>query len=191
MTVKKISFTGRTRMWRFVSQAVVIRNRNDGLKNGNLIFLLYLLFFLVSTKTNKHDWICKCFILNFNTLNSLQFHDKTPYTIMFGPDKCGNDYKLHFIFRHVNPVNGTIEEKHAKKPKERIEESFNDKKPHLYQLVVRPDNTYTISIDQKIVNEGSLLTDFTPPVNPPKEIDDPKDFKPETWDEREKVGKKD
>ncbi|NXG62065.1 CLGN protein, partial [Hemiprocne comata] len=24
------------------------------------------------------------------------FFDKTPYTIMFGPDKCGEDYKLHF-----------------------------------------------------------------------------------------------
>lgn len=120
-------------------------------------------------------------------MNQLQFHDKTPYTIMFGPDKCGNDYKLHFIFRHINPINGTVEEKHAKKPKERIEEAFNDKKPHLYQLIVRPDNTYAISVDHNVVNEGSLLTDFTPPVNPPKEIDDPKDFKPESWDEREKV----
>lgn len=106
---------------------------------------------------------------------------------MFGPDKCGNDHKLHFIFRHVNPLNGTIEEKHAKKTKERIEESFTDQKPHLYQLIVRPDNTYTISLDHKVINEGSLLTDFTPAVNPPKEINDPKDFKPETWDEREKV----
>ncbi|XP_031623952.1 calnexin isoform X2 [Contarinia nasturtii] len=115
------------------------------------------------------------------------FHDKTPYTIMFGPDKCGNDYKLHFIFRHTNPLNGSIEEKHAKKTKERIEEVFTDKKPHLYQLIVRPDNTYSIAVDHKIINEGSLLTDFTPPVNPPKEIDDPKDFKPESWDEREKI----
>lgn len=71
--------------------------------------------------------------------------------------------------------------------RERIEEPFTDKKPHLYQLVVRPDNTYTISVDHKIVNEGSLLTDFQPPVNPPKEIDDPTDSKPENWDEREKI----
>ncbi|NXE96169.1 CLGN protein, partial [Menura novaehollandiae] len=27
---------------------------------------------------------------------NLYFFDKTPYTIMFGPDKCGEDYKLHF-----------------------------------------------------------------------------------------------
>jgi len=98
------------------------------------------------------------------------FHDKTPYTIMFGPDKCGNDHKvkksqtkisllysnllflfqLHFIFRHKNPLNGSFEEKHAKKSKERIEEPFKDKKPHLYTLVVNPDNTFQILVDHKV-----------------------------------------
>lgn len=51
--------------------------------------------------------------------NLKNFHDKTPYSIMFGPDKCGNDHKLHFIFKHKNPKNGSIEEKHCEKPKER------------------------------------------------------------------------
>lgn len=115
------------------------------------------------------------------------FNDKTPYTIMFGPDKCGNDVKLHFILRHVNPKNGTIEEKHSKKPKDRIEEPFKDKQPHLYKLIINPDNTYKIFVDHIAVNEGHLLRDMNPPINPPKEIDDPKDFKPESWDEREKV----
>ena len=68
-----------------------------------------------------------------------------------------------------------------------FEEYFKDKRPHLYRLVIRPDNTYETSIDYKIVNHGSLLDDFTPPVNPPAEIDDPKDRKPEDWDEREKI----
>lgn len=116
-----------------------------------------------------------------------KFQNKSPYTIMFGPDKCGNDIQLHFIFRHVNPVNGSIEEKHAKKPKDRLEEPFKDKQPHLYKLVINPDNTFKIYVDNKLINDGSLLSDFTPPVNPPKEIDDPNDFKPEDWDEREKI----
>ncbi|XP_038213146.1 calnexin isoform X1 [Zerene cesonia] len=123
-----------------------------------------------------------------NTKNDLkQFHDQTPYTIMFGPDKCGNDNKLHFIFRHKNPKNGTIEEKHAKKPTQRLDDIYKDKEPHLYTLVVRPDNTFTIYVDGKEANAGSLLEDFTPPVNPPEEIDDPDDKKPEDWDEREKI----
>lgn len=68
-----------------------------------------------------------------------------------------------------------------------MEEPFKDKQPHLYQLSLYPDNTFKIRVDNKIVNEGSLLTDMTPPVNPPKEIDDPNDHKPEDWDEREKI----
>ncbi|KAG5681532.1 hypothetical protein PVAND_010956 [Polypedilum vanderplanki] len=121
------------------------------------------------------------------TTDLKSFHDKTPYTIMFGPDKCGNDIKLHFILRHVNPKNGSIEEKHSKKPKDRIEEPFKDKQPHLYKLVLKPDNTFQISVDHKVVNEGHLLKDMNPAINPPKEIDDPTDFKPESWDEREKI----
>lgn len=27
-----------------------------------------------------------------------QFHDKTPYTIMFGPDICGKDHKVLYVF---------------------------------------------------------------------------------------------
>lgn len=113
-----------------------------------------------------------------------KFHDKTPYSIMFGPDKCGNDHKLHFIFKHTNPLNGSKEEKHCQKPKERLEEYFSDKLPHLYRLVLKPDNSFEISIDKKVVNSGSLLEDFVPPVNPPEEIDDPNDKKPQDWDER-------
>lgn len=37
------------------------------------------------------------------------------------------------------------------------------------------------------MNEGTLLDDFTPPVNPPLEIEDPDDKRPEDWDEREKI----
>ncbi|KAL2077648.1 hypothetical protein ACEWY4_027152 [Coilia grayii] len=120
-------------------------------------------------------------------LNLDEFVDKTPYTIMFGPDKCGEDYKLHFIFRHKNPKTGEFEEKHAKKPDSDLRTFYTDKKTHLYTLVLNPDNTFEILIDQTVVNSGSLLTDVTPPVNPPAEIEDPDDHKPEDWDERPKI----
>lgn len=68
-----------------------------------------------------------------------------------------------------------------------MEEPFKDKLPHLYTLIVLPDNSFEIRVDHKVINEGSLLSEFTPPVNPPREIDDPEDKKPEDWDEREKV----
>ncbi|XP_033105970.1 calnexin-like [Anneissia japonica] len=115
------------------------------------------------------------------------FTDKTPYTIMFGPDKCGADSKFHFIFRHKNPKTGEFEEKHAKKPSGSFSHVFTDKKTHLFTLVVEPDNSFEMFIDQKSMNSGNLLEDVNPPVNPPEEIPDPKDSKPEDWDDRKKI----
>ncbi|XP_048460840.1 calnexin isoform X2 [Rhincodon typus] len=120
-------------------------------------------------------------------LDLRQFFDKTPYTIMFGPDKCGQDYKLHFIFRHRDPVTGAYEEKHARKPEVDLQSYFIDKRPHLYTLIVRPDNSFEILIDENSVSKGSLLQDMTPPVNPPNEIDDPNHQKPEDWDDRRRI----
>uniref|UniRef100_A0A8C9YHJ3 Calmegin n=1 Tax=Sander lucioperca TaxID=283035 RepID=A0A8C9YHJ3_SANLU len=120
-------------------------------------------------------------------LNLEQFHDRTPYTLMFGPDKCGEDYKLHFIFRHQNPLNKDMEEKHAKRADVDLKKFYTDKKTHLYTLVLNPDNSYEMLIDQSSVSRGSLLHDVVPPVNPAKEIDDPNDSKPEDWDEKAKI----
>lgn len=44
-----------------------------------------------------------------------------------------------------------------------------------------PNNTYDILFNGDSVNTGSLLEDFSPAVNPPKEIDDPSDSKPADW----------
>ncbi|KAG9480115.1 hypothetical protein GDO78_011888, partial [Eleutherodactylus coqui] len=120
-------------------------------------------------------------------LNLEEFHDRTAYTIMFGPDKCGEDYKLHFIFRHKNPIIGDYDEKHAKRPEVDLKKFFTDKKTHLYTLILKPQNTYEMLIDQIVVGQGSLLEDVIPPLNPPKEIDDPKEKKPKEWDERPKI----
>jgi len=116
-----------------------------------------------------------------------EFGDKSEYTIMFGPDKCGGDSKLHFIFQHENPVTHKMEEKHAKKPTKDFGHIFDDLKTHVVRLTVKPDNSFEIHVDKLLINEGSLLHDMEPSVNPPKEIDDPEDSKPEDWDEREKI----
>lgn len=61
------------------------------------------------------------------------FYDKTSFSIMFGPDKCGTESKYHFIIRFKNPRTGRIEEKHAKKS-ELLDTYFSDGKTHLYTL---------------------------------------------------------
>lgn len=112
-----------------------------------------------------------------------EFDDKTPYTIMFGPDKCGATNKVHFIFRHKNPKTGEWEEKHLKN----APEPKTDSKTHLYTLLVQPNNSYSIFIDNELAKTGSLLEDFDPAVNPPQEINDPSDVKPSDWVDEPKV----
>ncbi|XP_013780185.1 calnexin-like [Limulus polyphemus] len=96
---------------------------------------------------------------------------------------------VHFIFRHKNPNNGTVEEKHWKKSSSvsNLDVIFKDKKPHLFTLKITPDNQFEVLVDKKSIQKGSLLEDMDPPVNPLAEIDDPSDTKPEDWDEREKI----
>jgi calnexin len=100
----------------------------------------------------------------------------SPYTVMFGPDKCGGTNKVHVIFRHKAP-DGTIEEKHLTAPPA---VPF-DRLPHLYTLVVNPDNTFEVKVDGETQSEGSLFDSFEPPFNPPETIDDPEDSKPTDW----------
>lgn len=96
---------------------------------------------------------------------------------MFGPDKCGSTNKVHFIFRHRNPKTGEWEEKHLRNPPS----PKITKTTALYTLIVNPDQTFEILINDESARTGSLLEDFDPAVNPPEQIDDPEDFKPESW----------
>ncbi|CAL8469469.1 g9010 [Coccomyxa elongata] len=109
--------------------------------------------------------------------------DGTPYTVMFGPDKCGGTNKVHLILKHKSPKTGELEEKHLKSPP-MVE---TDKKTHLYTVILKPDNTYTLLIDGEEKKSGSILEDFDPAVNPPEEIDDPEDSKPEDWVDTPKI----
>ena len=50
-----------------------------------------------------------------------------------------------------------------------------------------PNNTYDVLYNNESHNRGDLLEDFTPAVNPDKEIDDPEDKKPEDWVDEKKI----
>ena len=113
----------------------------------------------------------------------VQFADlnaDAPYSIMFGPDKCGSNSKVHFIVQYLNPVTQEWEEKHLVDPPLPLADRSN-RKTHLYTLHIKTDSSFEIFIDKESVKTGSLLTDMEPPINPPQHIDDPTDFKPEDW----------
>merc|ERR1712072_185525 len=50
---------------------------------------------------------------------------------------------------------------------------------HLYTLIVKPDNTCRVEIDQEKIYEGSIKEDWE--VLKPKKISDPEDKKPGDW----------
>ncbi|KAF1634715.1 UNVERIFIED_CONTAM: Calnexin, partial [Eudyptes robustus] len=102
---------------------------------------------------------------------------------MFGPDKCGPQSKIHFILKVANPINGTVSEHHAPQPKNIPD--VTDKKTHLFTLKLRKNNDYEVLLDGNSLYYGSMMRDLQPPVQPPEEIADPDDKKPEDWDERE------
>lgn len=105
-----------------------------------------------------------------------EFGGDTPYSIMFGPDICGmSTKKVHMI------INYNGENKHTKKnvPCE------TDQLSHVYTFHIRPNNTYSVYIDQTERASGELEKDWD--LLPPPTIDDPNAEKPEDWDDREYI----
>jgi calreticulin len=101
------------------------------------------------------------------------------YNVMFGPDLCGYDIsRIHLIFRDHKDENLL--------KKDEIKLDYDDKNEftHVYTLILKPDGSFQVLMDQKEKASGTLLEgwDF-----PPKEIDDPSDTKPDDWVDEEKI----
>eukprot|EP00730_Choanoeca_flexa_P014363 TRINITY_DN6257_c0_g1_i2.p1 TRINITY_DN6257_c0_g1~~TRINITY_DN6257_c0_g1_i2.p1 ORF type:complete len:529 (+),score=129.08 TRINITY_DN6257_c0_g1_i2:171-1757(+) len=109
--------------------------------------------------------------------------DQTPFTFMFGPDKCGADAHLRFIFRYRNPKTNEFNEVHAKRVLDVNERLYDDQRTHLVTLVVKPDSTFVMKIDNEQVSQGDMRSneDFDPALFPVRTIDDPDDVKPADW----------
>merc|ERR1711967_136768 len=99
------------------------------------------------------------------------FGDPTAYNIMFGPDKCGYNKRTHLIFNYDG--------KNVLKKSDLAYKQDDDGTSHLYTLIVKPDNTCRVEVDQEKVYEGSIKEDWE--VLKPKKISDPEDKKPEDW----------
>jgi calnexin len=107
------------------------------------------------------------------------FDNTAKYSVMFGPDKCGSTSKVHVIFQ------SRLGEHHLTSPPEVV--GTYDKKTHLYTLVVRKDGTVTVAIDGEVKRTANLSEDFEPAFQPPEEIEDKGDVKPESWVDVKKI----
>merc|ERR1711953_478131 len=56
---------------------------------------------------------------------------------------------------------------------------------HLYTMILKPDNTVVVEIDQEEIYKGSIKDDWE--VLKPKEISDPDDKKPEDWSDESMI----
>ncbi|CAD7091820.1 unnamed protein product [Hermetia illucens] len=107
------------------------------------------------------------------SLDQTDMHGESPYEIMFGPDICGpGTKKVHVIFSYKGKNHLINKEIRCK----------DDIYTHFYTLIVKPDNTYEVLIDNEKVESGNLEDDWD--FLPPKKIKDPEAKKPEDWDER-------
>lgn len=109
-------------------------------------------------------------------LDQKNLHGDSKYLIMFGPDICGySTKKVHVIF-HYNGKNLLIKKEIKCK---------DDELTHLYTLVLNPDNTYVVKIDNEKVESGKLEEDWDFLL--PKTIPDPNESKPADWVDEEKI----
>ncbi|CUM64445.1 uncharacterized protein PRCAT00002049001 [Priceomyces carsonii] len=108
------------------------------------------------------------------------FSSETPYQVMFGPDKCGSFNKIHLILRTEDDADSPLEHHLTTSPM-----SNTGRLSTLYTLILKKDQTFEIRINGEVAKAGSLLSYrlFDPPLQPPKEIPDPLDIKPEDWDQ--------
>ncbi|GFS66332.1 calreticulin [Nephila pilipes] len=130
--------------------------------------------------TVKHEQSIDCgggYIKVFDcSLDPKDLHGETPYLVMFGPDICGpGTKKVHVIFNYKGKnllINKEIRCK-------------DDVYTHVYTLIVNPDNTYVVKIDNEKVESGELEKDWD--FLPPKKIKDPEANKPDDWDDNPKI----
>ncbi|KAG6738591.1 hypothetical protein POTOM_058211 [Populus tomentosa] len=109
-------------------------------------------------------------------VNQKKFGGDTPYSFMFGPDICGSQTKkLHVILSYQGqnyPIRKDLE-------------CETDKLTHFYTFILRPDASYSVLIDGRERDSGSMYTDWD--ILPPRKIKAVKAKKPADWDDREYI----
>jgi len=102
-------------------------------------------------------------------LDQVNYEGDSVYNVMFGPDICGSTRRTHVILtnkgkNHLITNDVTTE---------------TDIYTHVYTLIIKPDNTFQVLIDNKEVRAGTLEDEFT--ILEPKQIPDPAVSKPDDW----------
>jgi len=139
---------------------------------------------LVLQYTVKHEQNLDCggayvkLLPGGDKFDAAAFGGDTTYAVMFGPDICGSSNKKTHVILHDHAKNDNLLVK-----KEVGTET--DDLTHLYTLIVNPDNTFEVLIDNKSVRTGPLDEHFD--FLAEKKIKDPDAKKPEDWVDEPKM----
>uniref|UniRef100_A0A3Q4HWF6 Calreticulin n=1 Tax=Neolamprologus brichardi TaxID=32507 RepID=A0A3Q4HWF6_NEOBR len=135
---------------------------------------------LVIQFTVKHEQKIDCgggYVKLFpDDLDQSDMHGDSQYYIMFGPDICGYSTKKVHVIINYKGQNHLIKKDIKCK---------DDELTHLYTLIVNPDQTYEVKIDNEKVESGSFGDDWD--MLPLKKIKDPEAKKPSDWDDRAEI----
>ncbi|KAJ6420538.1 hypothetical protein OIU84_027972 [Salix udensis] len=114
--------------------------------------------------------------LHSGYVNQKKFGGDTPYSFMFGPDMCGTQTKkLHVILSYQG----------QNYPIKKDLQCETDKLTHFYTFILRPDASYSVLVDNRERESGTMYTDWD--ILPPPKIKDTKAKKPADWDDREYI----
>uniref|UniRef100_A0A0E0HGK8 Calreticulin n=1 Tax=Oryza nivara TaxID=4536 RepID=A0A0E0HGK8_ORYNI len=109
-------------------------------------------------------------------VNQKKFGGDTPYSFMFGPDICGDQTKkLHLILSYQG----------QNYPIKKDLKCETDKLTHFYTFILRPDASYSLLVDNREREFGSMYTDWD--ILPPRKIKESNAKKPKDWDDREYI----
>merc|ERR1712178_543600 len=90
---------------------------------------------------------------------------------------CGYTKRTHLIFNYKG--------KNVLKKSDLDYKQEGEGTSHLYRMILKPDNTVRVEIDEDKIYEGSIKEDWE--VLKPKEISDPEDKKPSDWVEDKRI----
>jgi len=127
----------------------------------------------------KHEQSIDCgggyFKLHPKGLDQQNYNGDAEYFVMFGPDICGSTRRVHFILNN----GGTNHLINKNIPCE------TDSYTHVYTMILRPDNTYSVLVDGVEREKGSLEEDWS--ILKPKKINDPSQSKPADWQDQKYI----
>ncbi|KAF8938570.1 hypothetical protein BGZ47_008528 [Haplosporangium gracile] len=108
--------------------------------------------------------------------DAAKFDGDSEYAIMFGPDVCGPENRVHIIFNYKGK--NLLSKKQYSVPK--------DSKTHLYRLTVHPDQKFSVLIDGEL-SEDHLEIEKNWDVYAPRTIPNSEETKPVDWVDAKEV----